>query len=116
MILLDQCVPRRYLRLLHDWGYAANLITDHIPANSPDPDLLMLAGELDAVLLTIDLDFSNILDYPPATYGGILVMRYQIEDEAEVDETLKTALVDLYREELRGALVIVSPHRYRIRR
>lgn len=115
MILLDHCVPRRYLHLLHEWDYDAVLMTDHIPADAPDPDVLALAEELDAVLLTVDMDFANILDYPPTDYGGLVVMRYRIEDEAELDETLKTALADLYRDDLRGVLVIVVPGRYRVR-
>jgi hypothetical protein len=40
MILLDNCMPHRYQRLLQEWGYDT---------------------ELDAALLTDDLDFSNIL-------------------------------------------------------
>jgi predicted nuclease of predicted toxin-antitoxin system len=112
MILLDHCVPRRYLRLLREWGYDTALITEHIPADAPDADVLMLASVLDAVLLTVDLDFANILDYPPSDYGGIVVLRYRIEDEAELDTTLKSALEDL---DLRGVLVIVSPGRYRVR-
>lgn len=115
MILLDHCVPRRYLRLLREWGYDATLMTEHIPADSPDTDVITLAGELDAVLLTIDLDFANILDYPPSSYSGIVVMRYHIQDEAELDHTLKSAMDDLYRDNLRGVLVIVSPGRYRVR-
>lgn len=116
MILLDNCVPRRYLRLLKQWNYVAELSSAHIAPDAPDTDVIALAQELDAVLLTIDLDFSNILNYPPADYGGIMVMRYRIVDEAEVDKTLETALSDLYRDDLRGALVIISPGRYRIRR
>ena len=115
MILLDNCVPRRYLRLLRGWGYDAALLSDHIPADAPDPDVIALAGQLDAVLLTVDLDFANILDYPPENYGGIAVMRYQIADENALDETLKSALADLYRDGLRAVLVIVSPGRYRVR-
>lgn len=116
MILLDSCVPRRYLRLLREWGYDAALTTAHIPADAPDPGVIALAGELDAVLLTIDLDFANILDYPPAVYGGIVVVRYRVQDESELDQTLKTALEDLYRDGLRGVLVIIAAGRYRIRK
>lgn len=49
-ILLDQCVPRRYLRLLQEWGYDASLLATHIPPNSPDPDVISVATDIDAVL------------------------------------------------------------------
>ena len=116
MIVLDNCVPRRYLRLLHEWGYDAILMTDEIPADATDTKVVALARRLDAVLLTVDLDFSNILDYPPQNYQGIIVLRYHIRDEAAIDNSLKITLEDLYREELRGCLVIVTSERYRLRK
>jgi predicted nuclease of predicted toxin-antitoxin system len=115
-ILLDHCVPRRYMRLLTLWEHEVELMASHIPPDAPDADVIQLAGELDAILLTIDLDFANILDYPPEQYGGIVVMRYVHTDEEQLDATLKTALADMSREALRGVLVIVTSGRYRIRR
>jgi predicted nuclease of predicted toxin-antitoxin system len=115
-ILLDNCVPRRYSKLLQGWGHQAELLSTHISPASPDPDVIKLATTLDAVLLTVDLDFSNIIDYPPKDFEGIIVMRYAIVDEAKLDTSLKTMLSDLSRDDLRGTLVIVTPQRYRIRR
>jgi hypothetical protein len=66
-------------------------------------------------LFTIDLDFANLLDYPPQNYQGIMLLRYQVEQEAELDETLRICLNDLYRDALRRVLVIVSNRRYRVR-
>jgi hypothetical protein len=43
-------------------------------------------------------------------------LRYQVDEEAELDAALKSMLADLYRDALRGAPVIVSPGRYRVRR
>ena len=91
------------------------MLTEHIPATSVDADVVAKAQELDAVLLTVDLDFANIIDYPPEEYGGLIVMRYDMVAEAEVMNTLKNVLETLYRDDLRKALVIVEPDRYRIR-
>ncbi len=115
-ILLDHCVPRRYLRLLNEWGYEASLLTDHTAADAPDDEVIRLARQLDAALLTVDMDFANVLVYPPQKYGGIIVMRYPIGEEEALDDTLRQMLAHLYRDELRGALIVVTPHRYRIRR
>lgn len=109
-------MPRRYLRLLDEWGYAATVSSRHIAADAADVDVIALAQGLDAVLLTVDLDFASVLDYPPAKYGGIVVLRYKPQDELHVDQTLQRALSDLYREPFLGILVIVGPGRYRIRR
>ena len=90
-------------------------MSEYIAPDSPDPDVIALTTQFDAILLTIDLDFANILDYPPAKYGGIIVLRYAIVYEAQLDTTLKIALEDLSREDIRGTLIIVTSQRYRIR-
>ncbi len=115
-VLLDHCTPRRYAKLLRQWGYSAELLSTYIAADSTDPNVLALAQSLDAVLLTVDLDFANILHYPPQSHAGVIVLRYQIQDEAALDTTLRQALSDLYRSGLRQTLLIVDPRRYRIRR
>lgn len=115
-ILLDHNVPAKFMRLLNEWGYEASRLTEYLDADAADIDVIALAQTLDAVLLTIDLDFANILDYSPANYAGILVMRYQAAVEAAVIVTLRQALDDLYRDDLRGTLVIIEPTRYRIRK
>lgn len=116
MILLDACVPHKFQRLLKTWGYDAGLISDHLRPDAPDDDVIKMAQELDAVLLTVDLDFSHIFDYPPGDYVGIIVMRYHVIQESQIIQSLKQAVDDLYRDEFRGVLVIVEAGRYRTRR
>jgi predicted nuclease of predicted toxin-antitoxin system len=115
-ILVDQCVPRKFVRILKAWGYLVVTVTEHIPANSADTDVIQLAQQLDAVLLSIDLDFANVIDYPPDQYAGIVVLRYAIPDEEYLINSLQKMLDELYREQLRQTLVIVEPKRYRVRR
>jgi predicted nuclease of predicted toxin-antitoxin system len=115
-LLLDHCVPRRYQRILREWGYVCTLVTDYIAADATDLEVIALAQKLDAVLVTIDLDFANILNYPPGNYNGIIVIRHNAGDEAELDKTLWQALTDLYQDELRGTLIVIAPYRYRLRR
>jgi predicted nuclease of predicted toxin-antitoxin system len=115
-VLLDHCVPRKYQRLLRDWGYDVHLLHNHIQPDSNDSDVLHLAKTLDSVLLTVDMDFSNILTYPPDQFGGIIVLRYQAKRESENILTLRRVLQDLYRDGLRGTLVVIDINRYRLRR
>lgn len=116
IIVVDECVPRRYLNLLQEWGHQAEAASAHIPADAVDDDVLDLARKLDGGLLTVDLDFANILDYPPAGHNGIIVMRYEARLEEGLDATLKSVFSDLDRESLRKVLVIVAEGRYRVRR
>ncbi len=114
-ILIDHCVFPRYKRLLESWGYEARLLHEVIQTDAADPDVLETALQLDAILLTFDMDFSNIVTYPPHDYQGIIVIRYQAEDEAESEHTLKSVLKSYYRNNLRRILIVITRDRYRIR-
>jgi predicted nuclease of predicted toxin-antitoxin system len=114
-LLLDQNMPNQILKALRQWGYTVSLLAEHISPEADDPDVLALALQLDAVLLTCDLDFSDIRIYPPDHHQGIIVFRYRVGEEAQVLATLKSALNDLYRNELRQTLVIIEATRYRLR-
>ena len=68
-------------------------------------------------VLTADLDFANIVEYPPADYAGIVVIRPP--DKANRDLVL--ALVKQFLQvtalvaHLQGRLAIVEPGRIRMR-
>lgn len=115
-ILIDHCVPRRYQRLLDEWGYETYLTIDYLPADATDKRIIEFLLDKDYVLLTIDKGFANVTDYPPGKYPGIIVLRHKSGDEVDLDQILQMMLRELYRDQLRGTLVIVSPGRYRTRR
>jgi predicted nuclease of predicted toxin-antitoxin system len=115
-ILLDHCVPQKCRGILQSWGYDVTLLKEHINPDADDVDVIAIAQKLDSVLLTVDMDFANILDYPPQNYQGIVVVRYQAIEEEVVITTLKQALLDLYRDDLRKALIVITGKHYRMRR
>lgn len=114
-LLLDECTPRLYLELLREWGYEANLVREFLEAGDPDTEILLLAQRLDAVVLSVDMDFADITRFPPHNYAGIIVIRDEQQKRELVKQQLKQALHDLYRDALRGALVIVTAEKYRVR-
>ncbi|HWN94152.1 MAG TPA: hypothetical protein VNT99_03900 [Methylomirabilota bacterium] len=80
---------------------------------------LAKAQELDAILLSLNGDFSDIVAYPPAPFGGIIAI--QLHNHPEVIPSLMKRLLDFCssnpeQEFYRGKLFIVEPHRIRIRR
>jgi hypothetical protein len=76
------------------------------------------AQELDCVLLSLNGDFSDIVTYPPARYGGIIAL--QLHNHPEIIPALM-GLLGRYldaqpdREFFRGKLFIVEVHRIRVR-
>ncbi len=76
------------------------------------------AQELNALLVSLNGDFSNIVQYPPSAYGGIVAL--QVRDRPEVVEVIAERLIGYLRahpeqKHYQGKLLLVEAHRIRIR-
>ncbi|MEM3063093.1 MAG: DUF5615 family PIN-like protein [Nitrososphaerota archaeon] len=60
----DQCVPNSIIRALIEEGYIVLKLRDHIPQDSEDSKVILKAQELDAILLSLNGDFADIVTYP----------------------------------------------------
>ncbi|MBI3373045.1 MAG: DUF5615 family PIN-like protein [Betaproteobacteria bacterium] len=115
----DHCVPALVIRLLRDNGHEVFVIKEHIPTDSRDSAVIAKAQELDAVLVSLDGDFSDIVTYPPAAYRGIVSL--QVRNHPESIRALMNRLLaycSIYPEisHYRGKLLLVEVHRIRVRR
>jgi len=68
------------------------------------------------VLLSMDLDFSDIRMYPPADYPGLIVLRLRSKGRASVRSVLAGVLAHLDTEPIAGRLWIADEQRIRIHR
>jgi predicted nuclease of predicted toxin-antitoxin system len=114
----DQCVPREITDTLTNQGCAVVLLRDALPVRTPDPTVIAQAQQLDAILVSLNGDFADIVAYPPAAYGGIIAI--QLHNHPETIPSLMGRLCAFLAENpnqafYRGMLVIVEPHRIRIR-
>lgn len=89
--------------------------SDQLTTDASDQQILALAKRINAVVLTIDMDFANILTYPPPHYDGIIVLRYQLVDQDQLDTMLEYMLAEEYPHGIRHKLIIVTRDRYRVR-
>jgi predicted nuclease of predicted toxin-antitoxin system len=114
----DQCVPSEITDALKQKGYAVTLLRETLPINSPDPVVIGKAQQLGAVLLSLNGDFADITTYPPSSYGGIVSI--QLNNHPEVIAYLMAGLLGFLSDHpeqtfYRGKLLLVEPHRIRIR-
>lgn len=58
------------------------LLRSHLPINAKDPDVIDCAQSLDAVLVTLNGDFADIINYPPAHFGGIIALQVRNHPES----------------------------------
>ena len=115
----DHCVSNEIIHALREVGHEVVRLKDHLPTEARDALVIAKAQELDAILLSLNGDFADIVAYPPARFKGIVAL--QILDHPEATGALIARLLDYLtthpaKEHHRGKLIIVEPHRVRIRR
>lgn len=116
--LADYCIPNLVMRKLEEAGHEVFRLKNYIAKDSPDPVVISTAQELDAILISLDGDFADIVTYPPSDYKGIISL--QIRNHPEVIPKLMERLKDYISIQAdmahyKGKLIIVETHRIRIR-
>lgn len=81
----------------------------------PDARIIEVCGGEQRIFVTLDLDFSNILAYPPADFAGIVVLRLANQAHVAVQAAIQRLLDLLNQESVAGTLWIVEDRRIRIR-
>jgi len=114
----DQCVPAEITDFLARHGHKVTILREVMPIRSLDPAVIGQAQQLRAILLSLNGDFADIVAYPPANYAGIVAI--QLHNHPEVIPSLMERLVaflsaNASQAYYQGKLIIVEPHRIRIR-
>ena len=109
-LFADHCVPFSIVRSLREAGIEVLVLKDHIPTDSPDLVVISKADELDAVLVSLNGDFADIVSYPPEKYQGLISL--QIRNHPEAIPLLISKLKDYIsahpdKDDYIGKLVIV---------
>ena len=117
-LFIDQCVPRSVSDSLRNGGHAVELLRSHLPINAKDPDVIACAQSLGAVLVTLNGDFADIINYPPADFGGIIGL--QVRNHPESLPAIVIRLLTYLGEHPEpghwtGKLFLVEVHRIRIK-
>jgi predicted nuclease of predicted toxin-antitoxin system len=112
---LDENLPRRVEPALRGLGHNVETALSENLAGAIDPRLLAACIAEDRVLVTLDLDFANIREYPPGTQRGIWVLR---PSQLTFDAVLQLALSGVKLaaiERTSGQLWVIDEQRVRIR-
>lgn len=113
---LDENFGSRTAHLFLRAGYDAETGLQEQIGGSSDETLYAHCIREDRCLLTLDMDFADILRFPPHDTPGIAVLRVPRNPSLRLLETL---VADLLRfvafEPIRGRLWIVEPGRVRVR-
>lgn len=116
--LVDEDLPRSIDHLLRSYGHEAVDVRDIGLRGAKDSQIISYAQNKDLCLVTGDFDFSNIRNYPPAQYAGIIVLSIQKDATSLFILNLLRGFLkqDKLVSELPGKLAIIEPWRIRIRK
>jgi len=115
--LIDANLPYSSKILLESMGFDASHVKDVGLTNALDDEIFLFAQKNECIIITRDLDFSNIIKFVPGKYYGIIVMRvsYVLNSE-QINNVLKEFFEKVDLGEIKKALVILEGERYRLRK
>lgn len=116
--LADHCISNTIIQALRDAAHEVVRLKDVLPVEAADTIVIAKAQEIDAILLSMNGDFADIVTYPPKSYKGIVAL--QMRNHPEVLDHLMARLTAYLRvqptmEHYRGKLLVVELNRIRIR-
>ena len=112
---LDENLPKRVEPALRALGHDVETAISEDLAGALDPRLLGACTAEARILVTLDLDFSDIREYPPGSHRGIWVLR---PAQQTFDAVLNLVLAGIrlaVAERTDGQLWVIDERRVRIR-
>lgn len=114
--LSDECVGLPTINLLRELGYSVITAEEANLNGNTDFEVLKCAIKKRRVLVTEDVDFGNIILYPPKLHHGIILLRFRHSLENEIHVVLSKLLNELTPKDFQKTLIIVDADKYRIRK
>lgn len=111
----DENLPDEVAALLRQHQHDALTVLDQRLGGHPDPDIAQVCRAEARALVTLDLDFSDIRQYPPADHPGIIVLRPASQTIPRLLHLMAGVIALLDQEPLDGHLWVVDEQRVRIR-
>jgi predicted nuclease of predicted toxin-antitoxin system len=114
-LLLDENLSPEHAMKLRSDGYDARSVVDVGLSGASDQEVLQFAIENGCVLLTLDADFVDVMQFSPVGTPGIVRMKIRRPTEARIGEMLLRVLLFLQNVDLRGRLAVVDERKIRVR-
>ena len=100
---------------LQQAGIEIKRITDKLPASASDEQIIDLAIKENAIIITQDLDFSDLIVQSGLTKPSVISIRINKPIPNRVTDILINLLPKITEELSKGCIVSVSETRFRIR-
>jgi len=111
---LDENIDPRAKKILVQAGHDVVSVQEEALVGTPDEVLVAKVRDEGRCLVTLDMDFANILAYPPEKYGGLVVLHHPRPTVKGLLDLVRQLAISLRSYNPRGQLWIVEPGRLRI--
>ncbi len=112
---IDENLPIELTILWGNSGHDVMSVSHQNLTGAPDSDIAAVCQKENRVLVTLDLDFSDIRAYPPEEYPGIIVFRLHRQDKLHILKVAERMIPLITDEQLIKYLWIVDENKIRIR-
>ena len=112
---IDQNLPADFVTILAQAGYDGSTVWEQSLGGAPDSEIVAVCRQEDRVLITADLDLSDIRHYPPQESPGFIVLRLKQQTQPNQIALLRRVLPLFATRPLAGRLWIVEPGGVRVR-
>lgn len=112
---LDENLPDLVRESLGALGLDVHTVAGEQLSGASDEVVLRACIAENRVLITLDLDFSDIRAYPPGSYPGIWVLRPQKQTFMAIEALVQAGVRLSAVERVQGQLWVIDEQRVRIR-
>jgi predicted nuclease of predicted toxin-antitoxin system len=114
--LADMGISLRTVAWLRDAGYDTVHLREEELQRLPDEEILIKSRTEERILLTVDLDFAQLLAVSGETLPSVILFRLGNENYEAINERLTDVLSQCQQDLEVGAIVSVSNETFRVRR
>ncbi len=115
--VIDEDMPRSTGKILKDNGNDVKDIQDYGLRGASDDEVYQFAQSNQAVLITGDMGFGNILRFPTGSHFGIVIINFpNTMTTYEINRQLLERFKDSAESDFKGNLIIIEPSKGRIRK
>jgi predicted nuclease of predicted toxin-antitoxin system len=112
---IDQNLPAEFVTILAQAGHDGMTVWDQNLGGASDPQIVAVCQQEGRVLITADLDLSDIRQYPPQESPGCIVLRLRQQTQPNQIALLRRIIPLFATAPLAGRLWIVEPGGVRVR-
>ncbi len=114
--LVDMNLSPKTVTLLRKQGLDIHRVSDILPMDSEDKQILEYAQTHNQVIITQDLDFSSLLALGGYSKPSLITFRISIPDPEKIAQTLLQLLPTIENHLFKGCVITIDDRNVRVRR